>query len=88
MLQKINNLLSLEKLDILIQALRDNYNLILLDTPACLSASDARLIEQLSDISLYSVKYNSTKDKTVIQGIKAFLSQQSSDLALILTHKK
>ena len=82
------NLLSLEKLDILIQALRDNYDLILLDTPACLSASDARLIEQLSDISLYSVKYNSTKDKTVIQGIKAFLSQQSSDLALILTHKK
>ena len=82
------NLLSMDKLDNLIEALKQSYDLIILDTPACLEASDARLIEQLSDISLYSVKANSTKHKTVEKGVKPFLNHTQNDLAFVLTHSK
>ena len=82
------NLLSLSKLDILMEALRQNYDLVIIDTPASLEASDARLIEQLADFSLYNVKYNATRDKAVAKGVKPYLSQGNKALAFILTHAK
>lgn len=82
------NLLSMNKLDVLIEALRQNYDLVIIDTPACLTASDARLIEQLSDFSLYCVKSNKTKDKIVTKGIKPFISHNNQKIAFVLTQEK
>ena len=82
------NLLSMNKLDVLIAALRQNYDLIIIDTPACLNASDGRLIEQLSDLSLYSVKFNATRDKTVSEAIKPFLHHTHKKLSFVLTYTK
>lgn len=82
------NLLSLNKLDVLIEALKQNYDLVVIDTPPCLNASDARLVEQLSDFSLFSVKYNATKDKTVAEAVKSFQNHDNPALAFILTHSK
>ncbi len=82
------NLLSMNKLDVLIEALRQNYDLVIIDTPACLTASDARLIEQLSDFSLYCVKSNKTKDKIVAKGIKPFVNHNNKKIAFVLTQEK
>lgn len=82
------NLLSLNKLDILIAALRQNYDLIVIDTPSCLEASDARLVEQLSDLCLYNVKFNSTKDTVVKKAIRPLLNIGNNAIATILTFVK
>ena len=58
------NLLSMNKLDTLIEALKQSYDLVVIDTAACKEASDARLVEQLSDFSIFAVKQGSTKEKT------------------------
>ncbi len=80
------NLLSMNKLDLLISALKQNYDLIILDTPACLEASDARLIEQLSDMALYCVKQNSTKKKSIEKAIKPLMRREN--LAFVMTFVK
>ena len=82
------NLLSMKELDTLIETLRKSYDYIIIDTPSCLEASDARLIEQLSDLSLFAVKYKSTNDEKLLKALKPFQTSQNKSICCLLSQDK
>jgi uncharacterized protein involved in exopolysaccharide biosynthesis/Mrp family chromosome partitioning ATPase len=57
---------------ILVEALRQEYDLVILDTPAALAVSDARLIARLADVTLYGVAWAKTKIDAAAHGVKQF----------------
>lgn len=83
------DLLSSQKMADLIAALKKVYDLIILDSPACLAVSDARILSHMSDQTLYAVAWNNTPRKTAAAGVKQFADMSDKDdknLALVFTH--
>lgn len=66
-------LIGSERMRNLVTALRDAYDLVIIDTPACLAVSDSRVLATLSDITLYGVAWASTPRDAVRYGVKQFL---------------
>ncbi len=58
----------------LIRTARKSYDVILIDTPPVLLVPDARVIGRLADAVLYTVRWDKTREKQVLQGIRAFES--------------
>lgn len=58
----------------LLRQLRKSYDVILIDTPPVLLVPDARVIAQQSDAVIYTVRWDKTREKQVLQGLKAFRS--------------
>lgn len=56
----------------LIRQARKEYDIVLIDTPPVLLVPDARVIGQLADAVLYTVRWDKTREKQVLQGIRAF----------------
>ena len=56
----------------LIRTARKSYDVILIDTPPVLLVPDARVIGKLADAVLYTVRWDKTREKQVLQGIRAF----------------
>ncbi len=56
----------------LIDALRKEYDHILIDTPPVLVVPDARIIAPLTDSALYVVKWDSTTREQIRSGVKLF----------------
>lgn len=52
--------------------LRTQYDYIIIDTPPVLVVPDARVIGQAVDSILYTVKWDSTTKRQVIEGLKSF----------------
>ena len=75
-----------DKLSTLTQSLREVYDLVIIDTPACLEVSDARLMATLSDHMLYVVAWNKTRRESVASGVKKFTDINHSALSFVLTH--
>ena len=79
------DLISKDRMKNLIGFLRQNYNLVLLDSAASLAASDAKFLSSFSDQVIYTVAWNSTSREVVNTGLKQFADIDENALALILT---
>lgn len=55
----------------LVAALRERYDLVILDTPPVLPVSDAAAIGKLADAAIYAVRWNHTPRETAVQGLAA-----------------
>lgn len=80
------DLVSSEKLEQLLRSLRKAYDLIIIDSPACMAVSDARALEKLSDQLLYVVSWNKTSRKTVHNGISQFTQFKNAQISTVLTN--
>ncbi len=79
-------MLSSNKMDHLIRDLRKNYDLILIDSPACMAVADARALEKYSDHILYTVSWNNTPRETVHNGISQFINSENTNISTVLTN--
>lgn len=80
------DLLSKDRMNNLIEALKEQYDLIVLDCPACLSVSDSRLLASKSDQTIFAVAWNETPREVVNVGVKQFADFGYDALTLVLTH--
>lgn len=79
------DLISSEKMRKLIASLRQAYDLVILDTPACLAVSDARILATESDFTLYVVEWDKTPREVVTTGVKQFSDFDYENLAFVLS---
>lgn len=75
-----------EKMKALVGHLRERYDLVIIDSPACLAVSDARLLATLSDCVLYIVKWDKTPREAVANGVKHFADIGYGPLVLVLSN--
>ncbi len=65
--------------------LRDSYDYVIIDTPPVLAVPDARVIGQSVDAIIYSVKWDSTSHRQVLDGLKSFESVNLRVSGLVLS---
>lgn len=80
------DLISSDKMEQLIRSLRKAYDLVIIDSPACMAVSDARALEKLSDQLLYTVSWNKTSREIVHNGISQFTQFENAMIATVLTN--
>lgn len=80
------DLISKDRMRNLISALREQYDLVILDTPACLAVSDARLLASQADQTLFAVSWDDTPREVVNAGVKQFADFGYDGLAFVLTN--
>ncbi|MCD8562846.1 MAG: polysaccharide biosynthesis tyrosine autokinase [Alphaproteobacteria bacterium] len=80
------DLIASQKMSDLVAALREVYDLVIIDSPACLAVSDARVLARLSDQTLYAVSWDRTPREIVLGGIKQFSDMGYNNLAFVLTN--
>jgi len=80
------DLLSKQSMKNLIKSLRETYDLVILDSPACLAVSDARLLASESDQTLFAVSWDDTPREVVNAGVKQFADFGYDALAFVLTN--
>ncbi|MCC6597809.1 MAG: polysaccharide biosynthesis tyrosine autokinase [Alphaproteobacteria bacterium] len=80
------DLLSGDKMHKLIASLKQAYDLVIIDSPACLAVSDARVLAGMSDQLLYVVGWDSTPRDVVAGGIKQFTDMNFTNISLALTN--
>lgn len=80
------DLLSKQNMKNLIKSLRESYDLVILDSPACLAVSDARLLASESDQTLFAVSWDDTPREVVNAGVKQFADFGYDALAFVLTN--
>lgn len=68
-----------------LQAVRDTYDLVVIDTPPVLVVPDARVIGQHVDAILYTVKWNATPKPMVRAGLQMFESVDLQVTGLVLS---
>ncbi|MEM8853097.1 MAG: AAA family ATPase [Pseudomonadota bacterium] len=69
----------------LIAALRERYDLVVLDAPPAVSLTDAAVIADLADLALYCVRLGETPREAVLSGIKEVCTADPHSLGLVLT---
>lgn len=69
----------------LIERLRGEYDLIVLDTPPALSVSDALVLSHLADTTLYLVRWGKSSRPIVANGLKAFRAHGGHLAGAVLT---
>lgn len=70
----------------LINALRKKYDLIILDSPACLAVPEAQLLSSYADQTLFVVSWDDTPREVVNASIKQFADLDDDALAFVLTN--
>jgi polysaccharide biosynthesis transport protein len=70
----------------LIEALREEYDLVVIDSPACLAVSDARQLATYSDQLIYAVAWDKTPREIVLGGVKQFSDIGYHRIGLTLTN--
>ncbi|MAZ76239.1 MAG: hypothetical protein CMH31_02940 [Micavibrio sp.] len=80
------DLISKDRMRKLIASLRKAYDLVILDSPACLAVSDARVLATHSDQTLYAVSWDDTPREVVGAGVKQFADFGYGALAFVLTN--
>lgn len=68
----------------LIRALKEDYDLIILDAPSSLSFADARILSRVADTTLYAVEWNRTRRDLTVASLKQYADMGCTDLALVL----
>jgi succinoglycan biosynthesis transport protein ExoP len=79
------DMFSSSKFSDFIKVLRDHYDYIIIDTPPVLAVPDARVIGQSVDAILYTVKWDSTSHRQVLDGLKSFESVNLKVSGLVLS---
>ncbi|MBP6014734.1 MAG: polysaccharide biosynthesis tyrosine autokinase [Alphaproteobacteria bacterium] len=64
----------------LLQALRDHYDLIIIDAAPVLPVSDTRMLARLADKVIFAVRWDATPREAVLSGIK-LLRDANADIA-------
>ena len=77
--------LSSRKMDKLIMAVRSEYDLVIIDTPASMALSDARAIQKNCDLLLYLVAWHKTRHEVVHNGISQFTKSENQEIATVLS---
>lgn len=80
------DLIDSDRMRNLIQSLRKVYDLVIIDTPACLAVSDAGVLTLMSDYALYCVHWDHTPREVVEAGVKQFTDIGYNDVAFVLTN--
>ncbi|UWR39601.1 polysaccharide biosynthesis tyrosine autokinase [Sulfitobacter sp. W074] len=68
-----------------IKELRNHYDHIIIDSPPVLAVPDARVLGQLADTIIYSVKWDSVTHRQVLDGLKSLESVNLKPSGLILS---
>ena len=68
-----------------IKELRNHYDHIIIDSPPVLAVPDARVLGQLADAIIYSVKWDSVTHRQVLDGLKSLESVNLKPSGLILS---
>ncbi len=68
-----------------IDQLRDEYDLVILDTPPALAVTDARLLARLSDTVVYLVRWNHTSRNAVREGLRELRSMGANIAGCVFT---
>lgn len=55
-----------------LDTLRTRYDYVIIDTPPVLAVADARIIGRWVDTTIYTVKWDSTSHRQVLDGLKSF----------------
>lgn len=80
------DLVSSKKMAALIEELSSVYDLIIIDSPACLAVSDARILANLSDHTVYAVGWDKTPREVVMSGVKQFTDMNYQNLSFVLSN--
>lgn len=80
------DLLNSDKMRKLVESLRQVYDLVILDAPACLAVSDARVLAGISDHLIYAVGWNRTSRAVVTSGVKQFSDMHYEKISFVLTN--
>lgn len=80
------DLVSSDKMAKLVASLAQVYDLVIIDSPACLAVSDSRVLANMSDQTLYAVAWDRTPREVVMSGVKQFSDMDYDDLAFVLTN--
>ncbi|MCB9964160.1 MAG: polysaccharide biosynthesis tyrosine autokinase [Rhodospirillales bacterium] len=80
------DLIESKRMKNLLESLRKAYDLIIIDTPACLAVSDARVLATLSDQTLYCVHWDKTAREIVTTGVKQFTDMGYQTMSTVLTN--
>ena len=80
------DLICSHKMEDLIRSLKKDYDLIIIDTPACMAIPDARAVQRYSDLILYIVAWNKTNREVIHSGLSQFIKLETPDIATVLTN--
>ncbi|QIE47908.1 polysaccharide biosynthesis tyrosine autokinase (plasmid) [Pseudohalocynthiibacter aestuariivivens] len=75
---------STERFRSFLDNMREKYDYIIIDTPPVLAVPDARVIGQCVDAIIYTVKWDSTSQRQVLEGLRAFESVNVRVAGLVL----
>ncbi len=79
------DLIGSAKMERLVESLGQGYDLVILDSPACLAVSDARVLSNLADHTIYAVGWNKTPREVVEGGVKQFTDMNCEAMSFVLT---
>jgi polysaccharide biosynthesis transport protein len=79
------DLIDSKRMRTLVSTLRQTYDLVIIDTPASLALSDARIMAMDSDQILYCVGWDKTPREVVLSGVKKFTDVGCKNIAFVLT---
>lgn len=80
------DLVSSEKMRKLVESLKQAYDLVIIDTPACLAVSDARVLAEMSDHLVYVVAWDRTPREVVLSGVKQFSDMAFRNISFVLSN--
>jgi capsular exopolysaccharide synthesis family protein len=73
-----------QAMEALVRRLSCEYDLVILDSPASMAVSDARVLAKLSDQILYVVAWDKTPCEAVIGGARQFTAMNCENMAFVL----
>lgn len=76
--------LSSERMRKLLKDLASRYDLVILDSPPVLSVSDARVLSQMVDKTIFLVHWGSTRRHDVMMGVKQLIEAGADVAGLVL----
>ena len=79
------DLFSSQKFKAFIARVREDYDIVIIDAPPVLVVPDARIMGQLVDAIIYTVKWDSTSQQQVVNGLRQFSSVGLKVTGLVLS---
>lgn len=78
-------LLASKQMERLVNSMRDQYDIILLDAPPIMAVADAAVLSRLADAPLFIVKWASTPREVITESLKSFKSYKVKLAGVVMT---